>query len=217
MKKAFLSFLFIASALSLVLMGCDSERSLGYVRLNANGGVLNGATYTKTNKNGKVDEPSVSRPYSTLVGWFESPDFSGNAWDFGKDVADPDSRVILQLYAKWDPQFLLEGGSIGKNKGSLYSLPKDLVIPSSLDGEDVTRIAYEGFKGDLSIETVKIPSSIESIGSGCFEGCSNLSRIEFEGSFDKWDSIAKNADWNKGIKNGAKLVCKEGKEVILNP
>lgn len=217
MKKHSFRLFFAFLVLLVVLVGCDSEGFRRYVRFNANGGVLNCAVYVRINEDGKIDEPAVRKDYSTFVGWFESPDFSGRAWDFGKDVSDPDSKVVLQLYAKWDPQFVLEGGSIGWNKDSSFQLPKNLVIPSSLEGEAVTRLRYEGFNGNTIIETVKIPSSIESIGSSCFEGCSNLSMIVFDGSIDEWDSIAKNSDWNKGIKNGAKLVCKDGKEVILNP
>lgn len=214
MKKHSFRLFFAFLVLLVVLVGCDSEGFRRYVRFNANGGVLNCAAYVRINEDGKIDEPAVRKDYSTFVGWFESPDFSGRAWDFGKDVSDPDSKVVLQLYAKWDPQFVLEGGSIGWNKDSSFQLPKNLVIPSSLEEEAVTRLRYEGFNGNTTIETVKIPSSIESIGSSCFEGCSNLSMIEFAGSYDKWDSIVKGEGWNDGIPTGAKLICTD-KEVSL--
>ncbi len=50
-------------------------------------------------------------------------------------------------------------------------------IPEKIDGIDVKFIGYEAFKNCTSLESVKIPSNINSIGGHAFSGCTNLTNI----------------------------------------
>ncbi len=56
---------------------------------------------------------------------------------------------------------------------------KNLVIPGEIDGMIVNVINSNAFK-NLDIESVVIPSSIVTIGSYAFKGCSKLTSVEFE-------------------------------------
>lgn len=52
-----------------------------------------------------------------------------------------------------------------------------LVIPNEIDGEPVTRIAEDGFRGCAGITTIILPDNLESIGDSAFENCVDLRGI----------------------------------------
>ena len=54
------------------------------------------------------------------------------------------------------------------------SISGDVVIPDFIDGKVVTAIGDLAFKDRITVSTVTIPETIESIGYNAFEGCSNL-------------------------------------------
>ena len=50
----------------------------------------------------------------------------------------------------------------------------NLVIPSEIDGMDVTKIGNSAFYQNATVESVEIPDSITEIGKLSFYGCGNL-------------------------------------------
>lgn len=63
-------------------------------------------------------------------------------------------------------------------------------------GEGITRIGYEAFYGIGGLVSVIIPESVTSIEGDAFRCCSKLSSIEFKGTKEQWNNIAKNGSWN---------------------
>ncbi|WP_290776330.1 leucine-rich repeat domain-containing protein [Anaerofustis sp.] len=65
---------------------------------------------------------------------------------------------------------------------------KELKIPKEIcingDRYSVVKIDDYGFKGNNSIRSVYIPSSVKHIGVGAFEGANRLDKIEFDGRGD---------------------------------
>lgn len=57
---------------------------------------------------------------------------------------------------------------------SLYLPAREVIIP-----EGRTKISISEFRGDTTLTTVKLPSSLKSIGDYAFEGCINLKNVEF--------------------------------------
>lgn len=58
----------------------------------------------------------------------------------------------------------------------------ELLFPEmSPSGKRVTKIANSAFKGNKSITSVTIPSTVQEIGSAAFENCTNLKQLFFEG------------------------------------
>lgn len=54
----------------------------------------------------------------------------------------------------------------------------DVVIPSTLDGYDVTQIGNGAFQYNSSLTSIDIPDSVTSIGTASFLGCSSLTSID---------------------------------------
>ena len=66
----------------------------------------------------------------------------------------------------------------------------NLVIPSKLDGYTVTAIDEEAFRGEGSLITVTIPSTVKTIGYGAFWMCVNLESVSLPGSLVSIDMMA---------------------------
>lgn len=69
-------------------------------------------------------------------------------------------------------------------------------IPEKLGGATVTAISENAFYFKPLIESVTIPSGVETIGAGAFWGCSNLSKLQFN---DKVKTIGNTAFFNTAI------------------
>jgi hypothetical protein len=98
-------------------------------------------------------------------------------------------------------------------------------IPTTVFSEEfVTRIAHESFQGDVFLEEVKIPSTVEKIGHSAFEECHHLRTLNF-GAGLRAILIRKNAFWgcdklitisvdrNTILEQGAFANCKALKRV----
>ncbi len=60
-----------------------------------------------------------------------------------------------------------------------------------------------------SLETVFIPSSVIQIQPAVFNYCKSLTRIEFEGTMEQWNSLPKGDEWD-GRTPDYVIVCKDG-------
>ena len=54
---------------------------------------------------------------------------------------------------------------------------KIIKVPSEIDGKTVTAIGADCFAGNQSVETIVLPSSIETIGGYAFANCPNLKKV----------------------------------------
>lgn len=52
-----------------------------------------------------------------------------------------------------------------------------VVIPSGIDGYKVTMIGRKAFQNDLSVTSLEIPATVDTIGVGAFNGCKNLQTV----------------------------------------
>ncbi len=56
-------------------------------------------------------------------------------------------------------------------------------------GEGVTSIAQQAFKDASNLTTVCLPSTLDTIDSNAFGGCSNLTSVVYADSADKWAQV----------------------------
>lgn len=66
-------------------------------------------------------------------------------------------------------------------------------IKSNIEGMPVTHIIGAAFNNSM-IRSIKIPTSITTIGEGSFGGCFNLTNITFLGTKEQWSAIAKSSE-----------------------
>lgn len=59
---------------------------------------------------------------------------------------------------------------------------RNVKIPSTHNGREVTEIGENAFKNCKSIKKVTIPDSVDYIGKSAFYGCRNLESVKFKGS-----------------------------------
>ena len=62
----------------------------------------------------------------------------------------------------------------------------EVVIPSTYNGRNVTKILAEGFKDNKRITKITIPSTINYIGENAFSGCWNMKDVTFDGGGKEW-------------------------------
>jgi hypothetical protein len=85
------------------------------------------------------------------------------------------------------PPAALEFLSSGKNwyggvtLGYYTGTARDVVIPETIDGLDITEIGSKVFAGK-DITSVTLPSKLQYIGVGAFENCTELKTINFSGA-----------------------------------
>ena len=58
-----------------------------------------------------------------------------------------------------------------------YGQAREVVIPDTINGQVVTSISYDAFKGCSSIESIQIPGTIKVIGNRTFNECINLKQV----------------------------------------
>lgn len=132
--------------------------NLSYISPNANAALLTG------------DKPTADLGTKTYVSGDyiyradlpeELPESVGIGFGTGSDRFLPANRIVITGYT----------GSATR-----------LTVPSKIDGYTVGKIGKQAFKPSSTCHTenltyVKIPSSVYMLGSRCFEGCENLSKV----------------------------------------
>lgn len=95
----------------------------------------------------------------------------------GCDSGDePENAVDLKYVELVDGTYEV---SVDNIDNSVYS---SIVIPSEYNGKSVTRIAPYGFEWCRSIDTIKLPKTIVSIGEGAFSSCYYINRFTLPSS-----------------------------------
>lgn len=90
--------------------------------------------------------------------------------------------------------------------GVLNFTNKELIIPSAIYGYTVTAIGDHAFANRSTIATVLIPQSVNKIGKGAFNGCTDLTDIIYQDTSTQWNLMAKNAEWDLGV-SGYTVYC----------
>ncbi len=85
------------------------------------------------------------------------------------------SEISSSTVSSSEADFEYEINEFGEAVITYYNgKDSEIIIPDSIDGYKVTGIASRTFKGNLYIECVEIPYTIDEIGEGAFEYCENL-------------------------------------------
>ncbi|MGL4948682.1 MAG: leucine-rich repeat protein [Mycoplasma sp.] len=107
--------------------------------------------------------------------------------NFSLDNANDDDGMIidnLKISCDIEYQDLFDFNQItGTIKGfqsDWINVTNELVIPSTLKNEPVTKIAANAFKDNKYITTIQLPDSIEEIGSNAFSGCTTVRMNKLE-------------------------------------
>lgn len=59
---------------------------------------------------------------------------------------------------------------------------------------DISAIGDYAFAG-RSLESFYVPTTVTSIGTGAFYGCSNFSTVAYQGTFDEWEKVTLGSAW----------------------
>ena len=73
----------------------------------------------------------------------------------------------------------------------------------------VTKIGISAFSGCTALKSVTIPDSVTSIGNSAFYDCYSLDTINFEGTKEQWNAIAKGDSWNGNVP-ATQVICTDG-------
>jgi hypothetical protein len=105
----------------------------------------------------------------------DSGDNNGdNSGDNGGEPGEPDVGIDPDdLFRVYSDTLYLEY--------DVKTLPSEIVIPSTIDGQSFTKIYNELFKDKDTIVSVTISDSVTSIGNKCFAGCTSLKSISAKG------------------------------------
>lgn len=123
----------------------------------------------------------------TSEGKFWFPDKNDGLWGsnqlFGQfskvESSNPDEPGTGEEEDK--PEFTVDGDTITGYNGT----DTEIVIPSSIGGVTITKIADSAFEDNKNITSVLIPASITYVGDNAFRGCSNLKDVVLEPSSDR--------------------------------
>ena len=91
----------------------------------------------------------------------------------------------------------------------------NIVIPEELNGIPVVEVSGGAFSEFDNITTVKIPTSITSIGADAFankENSGTLGTLKYEqitflyeGTYEQWQAIEKDANWDRYVGQGSRI------------
>lgn len=137
-----------------------------------------------------------------------------------KDFLESSDVVSMEYYSRNESSSdeffsITNDGAISLNRNYKGTIPSVLVLPSSINGIEVSKIAQNGFAGEKQIINIVIPSTVERIGARAFKGCNNIESIDIseyvtsidQSAFSGWSSNQKINDYSGLIKAGSLIDC----------
>ncbi len=88
-----------------------------------------------------------------------------------------DGSTVLKVYYNIRKLFYIFNGTL-----TCYDYAQnftEIIIPESIDGEEITEIGTNAFKDLTNLEVLTIPDTVKTIGSYAFRNCSNLKKVNF--------------------------------------
>lgn len=64
-----------------------------------------------------------------------------------------------------------------------------VIIPSSIEGKSVVALSNAAFSGCSLVTSLRIPSSVKTIGNGALSGLTNIERIDYQGTIAQWCGV----------------------------
>ena len=108
---------------------------------------------------------------------------------FGGASTTFDYRVIDGAYISYtetDGEITLSKLNLGvPQSGALAWVPddiKNIVIPETIDGKPVVKLAANLFKDQTILRTLTVPASVKTVGTGLVDGCANLTELTVTGA-----------------------------------
>lgn len=175
-----------------------------------NGGTVTagGETYTQKTSvvwfrcpNTLTEKQYFTREGYTLVEYNTKADGTGTAIGLGSRAAIP-AEGNLTLYCIWEKQndasdFTTKSDGNGVAITKYSGTATNVVIPETINGKDVTKIASGAFKGS-SVERVVLNRNITAVENGAFENCKKLDTIVI---YDSLMNISSKSFTGTTIKN----------------
>lgn len=161
----------------------DIERSSTALSYHANGGTrLDGGDSKQA-----VDIPAIpshlrlntsfgtdlfQRPGYTLTGWNTAPDGSGEAVGLGSRVTPREGLVLYAQWSRWTDsgQFRWAPFGDGVTVIAYTGDERAVIVPEELSGKPVRTIRAGAF-AEVDCDTVVLPSTLQAVENGAFDGC----------------------------------------------
>lgn len=163
------------------------------ITLNSNCSETENYSYTYDVEKGNWIDPytyTMERPGYAFLGWYK--DAACTEPLTGTITIDRD----LTFYAKWKRQFTYK---IENGKATITDFlgtvtvdgveQTDIVIPSTIDGYIVAKIASAAFYYDKTITSITIPDSVISIEHSAFSHCDSLTNIDVDSNNEVYASM----------------------------
>lgn len=80
--------------------------------------------------------------------------------------------------------YLLDSNGTTTYRNKKYTLVTDLILT-----DDITSIGYCCFRSFNGLNSIAIPTSVNTIDFAAFSGCDNLSKVYYEGTIEQWALI----------------------------
>lgn len=151
-----------------------------------------------------------------------------NASDFKSNVYMEDGEIVVDAY--WElpdtNALMLTDDEIGSFYDTSYTSDQLIIVPSHINGEKVTGIAANGFKGIANKHGIVLPNSIVKIGNYAFSDCPQVTFVVIGDNLKEIGSYAFNNNYAlqaiklpyclETIKEGAFNNCYNITSVITN-
>ena len=155
---------------------------LGFTITNIANGAIEYATYTK-HFTLTVPEAQNTGMYF-FAGWYTAPGGTGTKItnELGESVAPYSYTQDITLYPYYSTNALnftlQEDNTYAVSKGETIGTVTNLKIPVTYNEIPVTVILENAFSSCSTILTVEIPDTIKLVGTGAFNGCTNLASVD---------------------------------------
>lgn len=103
-------------------------------------------------------------------------------------ITATDKEVYVYVYDSQNREYTISDIKSNYRDDKNTTILSNLVVPSYYNGYPVTKISTNAFNFTLSekIESIIIPSTIRTLGSGIFQNASKLNRVDFLGDIDQF-------------------------------